>query len=109
MRASNTSTPTSPIPQNELQNSTDRLARPGEFSRAYFDKEVVEGCRFTVISGVELEDKSRRPKCSEARYYPGSVEVRRPQAKKLLRKFYATAKSLVSSNIDLSLHPLQVY
>lgn len=50
IRANNTSTPPSPMPQKELQKSRDRFPTPGEFSLAYFDKEVVEGCRFADIS-----------------------------------------------------------
>jgi hypothetical protein len=47
--ANNTSTPPSPSPQKALQKSRDRFCKIGELVLAYFESEVVEGCRLADI------------------------------------------------------------
>jgi hypothetical protein len=49
MRAKRTSTPPSPIPQKALQKSKERFVTAEAFVRAYFDKDVVDGCRLADI------------------------------------------------------------
>lgn len=75
MRAKSTSTPPSATPQKELQKSNERAFGSGELARAYFDRDVVDGCRRAdmVVKVVKDVSERRGPRLVASKSARGSV------------------------------------